>query len=174
MSAECTGGLALGLPPRDNSLMRIAFGNVALVAMLILPAPASAQDVHFTQYAKKEMERLVAPWKRLGFEPITDLRIGVQRPKDRDTLTVQLEHGWQYAALTMCDEDCGDVDTNLVDSTGKRVTFETTSSPRSLLRVTSPADGTYRLEVVMMKCSTPPCYYAVQFLRGPAPAAKAR
>ena len=154
--------------------MRTIWTNAALLALLILPGRARAQDNYFTQYATKEMERLVASWKRLGFEPVTDLQVGVQRPRDRDTLTVQLDHGWQYAALTMCDDDCGDLDMNLLDSTGKRVAFEATSSARSLLRILSPADGTYRLEIVMMKCSTPPCYYAAQLLRGPVSAGKAR
>jgi hypothetical protein len=154
--------------------MQKTWRQLALVVLLIVPARAAAQDDYFTQHADKVMERLLVPWKRLGFEPVTDRRIGVLRPRDRDSITVQLEQGWQYAAVTMCDEDCGDVDLHLYDSAGAHEAFETTSNARSLLRILSPKDGTYRLEVVMMKCSTPPCYYAVQLLRSRAPAEKPR
>jgi len=150
--------------------MRVVASAVGIVLLLVVPAAAGAQNAapsdYFGHIAQSKMQRLTAPWLARGFEPIGELRIGVLAQRDRDSLAVQLEQGRQYAALGVCDEDCGDIDLHLFDATEKEIAFEAAANSRSLLRVTSADGGAYRLEVVMMQCSTPPCYYAVQLLRG--------
>ncbi len=120
------------------------------------------------------MQRLTTSWASRGFVRTGDLRVGVLGEGERDSLALELESGVQYVLLGICDEDCGDIDFHLFEPAGKEIAFETKTSSRAVLWVTPSIAGTHRLEVVMSRCGTPPCYYAVQLLRGPPAPARPR
>lgn len=128
---------------------------------------AHGQQEYFTARARDALERSSAPWRTRGFEPVGEIRVGALLEREKDSLNLELEPGWQYVALGMCDEDCGDLDFHLFDGADKQVGFDVASNARPIVQVTPTAAGAYRLQVVMGQCSAPPCFYGVQLLRKP-------
>ncbi|HEV8263777.1 MAG TPA: hypothetical protein VGQ06_02425 [Gemmatimonadales bacterium] len=141
--------------------------GIALEASLSSPAAAQAQQDYYAPRARVQMQRLAASWSPRGFAPVGDLRVGVLGEHERDSLAVEVESGLQYVVLGICDEDCGDIDFHLFDPAGKEIASEVKTGSRAVTWTTPATTGTHRLEVAMGRCSTPPCYYAVQLLRGP-------
>jgi hypothetical protein len=129
------------------------------------PAAVRAQQDYFLHVAQSVLRAAATSWTARGFAPIGELRIGTLGESERESVTVALERGWDYVVLGMCDEDCGDLDFHAFGPDGAQIAFDTRPNGRPVVRLTPPADGYYRLEVVMIECSTPPCYYGVQLLR---------
>jgi hypothetical protein len=119
----------------------------------------------FAAIARATLGRAAAPWTGRGFEPAGEIRIGTLNAGERDSLTIPLDSGVQYTALGMCDEDCGDLDLHLHVPDGQEVASDIRSNARPIVQVGAKVAGAYRLEVVMLSCSTPPCYYGIQLLR---------
>ena len=152
----------------DNShAMRSVFVVTALALASGVPAGAEAQQSYYAPRAEAQIQRLAASWASRGFVRTGDLRVGVLGERERDSLALELESGLQYVLLGICDEDCGDIDLHLFAPAGKEIAFEGKTSSRAVLWMTPLSAGAHRLEVVMLRCGTPPCYYAVQLLRGP-------
>jgi hypothetical protein len=91
--------------------------------------------------------------------------LGILGVGERDSLALPLEQGGQYVVLGMCDEDCRALGLALFDQSGKPGEAESQADTHAFLQVAQAESATYRLEVFMKKCSTPPCYYGVQLLR---------
>ena len=145
--------------------MLLARASVAAVLALGTPGVAWTQQSHFTRLAQDALRSAVASWSGRGFVPIGALWVGTLAARERDSLALQLESRGEYVVLGMCDEDCGDLDLRLDGPDDKQVAFDAKSNARPVVGLTAPSDGIYRLQVVMLECSTPPCYYGVQLLR---------
>jgi len=138
------------------------------------PQLARTQQNHFAQNAFTSMAQAALQHEATvgvarGLEPAGTIRMGLLLPRERDSLALQLDSGWEYLAIGICDDDCGDLYFYLSDHKGTQVGLDVWSNrrPRVRVRTTSPAD--YTLRIVMGNCSVPPCYYGVQLFRKPLP-----
>lgn len=106
-----------------------------------------------------------------GFQPDGDARVAVLNAHEADTLSVSLSADSLYIILGQCDPDCGDIDLYVTDRSGHTTAQDITTSGHPALSVAPTMTGTYSIRVVMVSCSTEPCYYATQLLaKGRAPA----
>jgi len=137
-----------------------------VVAAVWFPAAAAAQqDNPFTALARTTFEREQATGRARGFEPLGDSRTGLLLLRERDSIRLHLEGGWEYLAVGICDEDCRDLYFYLLDQQDKQIAVDVwrQAHPRLQLKVESTAN--YTLAVAMGSCSVEPCYYSVQLFR---------
>jgi hypothetical protein len=147
--------------------LRLAF--VVVAASVVVAVDTNAQDTSFNASARVLLERGTAPWATHGFMPMDTVHFGVLLPREADTLALTLQGGTRYVVVGVCDEDCGDLDLRLLDAVGKPVASDDRSDNHPVLSIVVAAGGPYQLKVAMVKCSTPPCYYALRVLEKPEP-----
>lgn len=87
---------------------------------------------------------------------------------------VSLTGGTEYRFVGACDQDCSDIDIELVDfSTGGVVASDVLPDDFPVTRFTPPADGRYIVRLSMKTCTTAPCFAGVRVLQAPPQAAAA-
>jgi hypothetical protein len=122
-----------------TSLRRPA--SLALLAAfmsLSLPAHAVVDDAH------SEAMDLAGPAYKKGFKIREDYWKGTCVPGEKKSVKAQLFKGNEYWFWLGSDEDNVDITLDLFDSTGQKVTLETTSGIASKgIRVVPPKTGTY-------------------------------
>jgi hypothetical protein len=141
----------------------------AVAAGLIAATRVNAQDTVFNPVARPLLQRAATPWTTRGFTVSGAPQFGVLLPRESDSVSLTLQPGIRYVVLGICDEDCADLDFHLLDPTGKEVLTDIRSDNRPLVSIVPPAGGAYQLKVSMVKCSTPPCYYALQVMEKAEP-----
>jgi hypothetical protein len=117
------------------------------------------------------LERSARSWLARGFAHDGDLRTGVLLPRERDTLSISLDTTRQYLLLATCDEDCGDLDLFVIAPDGRRITADVAHRTTAAVLVKPEVAGVYGFEVVMVRCTVEPCYFAAQLLSKAVPAA---
>jgi len=151
-----------------NNRFRAANALVG-IALLFMPSASSSQQNSFSPLAREALQREAGSWVARGFEPVEDVRIGVLLERERDSLELRLDHGWEYLVLGVCDEDCTDLYLYLRDPQGTQVGLDVLSSGRPRIRLTPKSEGRYTLAVVMGKCNEAPCYYGLRLYRKATP-----
>lgn len=131
----------------------LAVGLVALVA-----ASAAALD------ATQRITRAGLVLLDSGFE-LTRTLDGWLDDSEVDHHSIWLQAGVEHAFSGRCDADCSDLDLRLVNRRGTVVAESTDTSAFPAIRFTPTSNGTYRLEVIMYRCTIEPCEYDVEQYR---------
>lgn len=136
--------------------MRKLFVAAALApACFILTAaaaPIMVQDV-LDQLQEKTDEF----FKDKGFEKTGWINNGSLAAGATKTVNLQLKGGSGYGVVGICDKDCGDLNLNLYDSSGKEVDNDVKDDDLPI--VVAAETGNYTLKVSMVKCKSSSCRY---------------
>jgi len=96
-----------------------------------------------------------------GWELTHDVATGALPEDGRDTLRLQLRGGAAYAITATCDEDCSDIDLELVDPYGIVISRDSRSDDTPVVTARPSVDGSSVVRVIMVTCDREPCRYAV-------------
>jgi hypothetical protein len=75
---------------------------------------------------------------------------------------VQLEAGRAYLFQGACDQDCTDVDMEILDPAGAQVAEDIAPDDRPAVAVTPPEAGEYTVRIWLAQCSVEPCFVGVR------------
>ena len=123
--------------------------------------PASAQN-RYQDQIRAQLQVAAQTVAEQGYVPAQEIVSGNLNQGARETMMVTLQGGGIYAIVGVCDEDCTDVDLRLDGPNGALLAEDIASDDTPVLEFVAPANGQYRLTVVMPGCSTAPCYWGVQ------------
>ena len=96
-----------------------------------------------------------------GYRRMEGNRTGSMGVGDPESLSLSLQGGTEYKIVGVCDQDCSDLDLRLYDPNGNEVDEDVLADDIPILNATPGRSGTYRLQVIMVTCSTEPCFYGV-------------
>ena len=96
-----------------------------------------------------------------GFRMMEDNRTGSMSEGDPESLSLSLRVGTEYKIVGVCDQDCSDLDLRLFDASGNEVDEDIMTDDVPIVTVTPSRSETYRLQVIMVACSTEPCFYGI-------------
>lgn len=68
-----------------------------------------------------------------------------------------LEDGYDYTILSVCDDDCDDVDLCLWDENDNEIECDTTADDTPMVEVTPKWTGPFTIQVTMYSCTVEPC-----------------
>jgi hypothetical protein len=136
--------------------MRFGVTMAAAAALLAVPAYVGGQD---TSQLDQLITKADSVYAEKGFSPTGWKHYGALKNGGEDIISVPLSGGSQYQIIGICDTDCSNLDTHLLDSNGKEVDSDTESDDFPI--VGAKGSGTYTLRVEMVACDTDPCSYAV-------------
>jgi hypothetical protein len=101
---------------------------------------------------------LAAGYAAFGEEAIEPIGLN----GDGYSQTVQLEHGKSYIFQGACDQDCSDVDLEVLDAGGASVGQDVATDDRPHVAVNNPRTGEYRVRVWLAQCEVEPCYVGLR------------
>ena len=78
---------------------------------------------------------------------------------------VNLSGGTSYRLLGACDDDCSNLDIELIDArTGSVVASDSAPNDFPVVNFAPPQGGAYTIRLIMRACSEAPCYAGVRVL----------
>ncbi len=135
-----------------------------LAAAILVPTTAAAQD----RYEQQVLSQLQSAREYLesdGYEHAGD-RTGTLKPWEDDAFTLpQLEAGYEYLLVAVCDSDCDDIDLYVRDDSPREVAADEEPDNFPMVGWTPEAGRSYEVQVSMVGCLTEPCFYGVSWFR---------
>ena len=80
---------------------------------------------------------------------------------DSDSFWFTLEEGKTYQVVSVCDEDCSDIDLTLYDENGDVTSRDISTDSLPMVEASPSRTGRFRLEVEMHSCSSSICFYGI-------------
>jgi len=101
---------------------------------------------------------------------VEDVVVAMQ-PTEVHAWPLALKRGETYRIIAECDNECSDLDLELLDPAGKIVERDTLPDSTPIINIRPAADGAYRARLVMKTCTVAPCYAAARLYHqtGPIP-----
>lgn len=102
-----------------------------------------------------------------GFTAVTGVEdeVVALQPSQVHAWTVQLQRGQTYRVIGGCDNECTDMDFELLDPSGKIIERDTLPDSFPIINISPPAAGAYVVRFVMKTCTVGPCYAAGRLYR---------
>jgi hypothetical protein len=106
-------------------------------------------------------QHLAAGYARLGDDVIAPIQLA----GDGHRQTVHLDARTAYLFQGACDQDCTDVDMEILDPQGRQVAEDVAVDDRPVVAVTPAQAGDYTVRVWLAQCSVEPCYVGIRGFR---------
>jgi hypothetical protein len=143
----------------------------------VIQALESESEILKKQNRTMEEERLVAFYRAQvirqidgaagflagqGYEKTNDHIDALPNGGDR-SFTLNLNSGWQYSLISVCDRDCSDIDIYIYDLVGNLITKDDGRDKVPNIVIDVNRTGVFRVRVVMYRCnsSPSPCVYGI-------------
>ena len=101
----------------------------------------------------------------IDYEPFDLRKEGRATNDEEQDFSWDLEHGFEYQLVGVCDENCTDLDLILLDSSGNQVVQDLLVDDVPILEITPPQTETYVVRVRMATCSENSCAWRVDAYR---------
>ena len=96
-----------------------------------------------------------------GYDSTHDFYVDQLRQGGSDQIAVELDAGWDYQIVSVCDADCGDLDLSVYDARGRKVDSDKSDDDVPVVSVSPSSTQQYTLKVEMYHCKDNPCYYGI-------------
>ena len=138
--------------------MRSLTFAVTLVIATAFSAKAQTDEVK-TQLAVLKLAALSGGWEETHNDKISKLN-----NRESDSFTFNLYKGNSYKIVSVCDNDCSDLDLVLYDENQNEISRDNSRDSIPIVEVTPAWSGEFKLKVVMFSCSANPCLYGISIL----------
>ena len=141
----------------------VANGNQALIN--------ATPQVSLTQEQRAELRALAKGYiddaareNSQGFTAVAGIEdeVVALQPTQVHAWTVRLQRGETYRIIGGCDNECTDMDFELLDPTGKIIERDTLPDSFPIINISPTAAGAYTVRFVMKTCTIGPCYAAAR------------
>jgi hypothetical protein len=131
---------------------------MGIFLLLALGAPAQAQ---WEEQVKLRLDGVKEQLATSGYVLAQDYHLSTLPDDGSERVPLTLRAGFAYMIVGAGDEDCADLDLTLYDGAGNVLDTDVELDSLPILEVTPSATATYQLEVSMVDCQAPPCFYGV-------------
>lgn len=144
----------------------------AIIAATPQVSLSEAERQEFRDMARGYLDE-VAKQLAKGFSPVSGVpdAVAAMQPTEVHAWRLTLKRGETYRILGACDNECSDLDLELVDPAGKIIERDTLPDSEPVINIRPAADGVFTARVVMKTCTLAPCYAAARLYHqtGPIP-----
>ena len=124
-------------------------------------------DQNPQQIIVAQLQQAQASLAQQGFQQVGQPFSGGLQPGQSWDLPTQMNVGYEYQIVGVCDRDCSDLDLRLFDGNGGLIIEDTSTSSQPNVGVIPSTSGTFNIQVHMYACTVAPCYYAVALYARP-------
>ena len=144
----------------------VANGNQALIDATPQVSLTEEQRAQLRELSKGYIDD-AARENTQGFTAVTGVEdeVVALQPTQTHTWVVQLQRGETYRIIGGCDNECTDMDFELLDTTGKIIERDTLPDSFPIINVAPTTAGAYTVRFMMKTCTVAPCYAAARLYR---------
>jgi hypothetical protein len=145
---------------------------MAALAALTLAGPALAQQ-DLTDVERQQLVALVGAYLddvqqhfAPGLAPAAGFsdEIVAMQPGGDHRWSINLVGGAAYRIIGACDNECSDVDIELIDAAGTVVASDTLPDDYPIVDHAPSANGAYVVRMIMQRCTAAPCFAGARVL----------
>lgn len=139
------------------------------------PSQPAVQQANLSAADHTQLQQLVAGFmddiqKQYGGDLVSagygDELVSLQ-PGTSYNWAINLNSGRAYRMLGACDNECSNVDLELIDASGAVVAGDTLADDYPVFDFTPPTTGAYQVRISMRTCTIAPCYAGARILTTP-------
>lgn len=119
------------------------------------------QQNQFEQQVRQQLGKIGESLQSKGFVLTHQVYTGALKEAATESVTFRLRRGVQYALVGVCDQDCSDLDTRLVDPAGTEIGRDAEKDDTPVIELLADKTGEYELRVEMAECADQPCAFGV-------------
>jgi hypothetical protein len=123
---------------------------------------ATAQNIILAQ-----LQQASTALGQQGFQMVGQPATGGLSQAQITDIPAQMNQGYDYRVLGVCDRDCGDLDLGLFDANGQLLTQDTSTSSQPFIGAQPSYNGNFVVRATMYNCRVAPCYFAVALYARP-------
>ena len=164
-----------------------SLGLLALVACNQAGAPQAAGDapgggeaaqggvpqVTLTPAERAQFETLVRQYldqsaqrNAQGFAAVAGAEgVAALQPNGDHRFTADLRRGVSYRVIGACDNECNDMDIEVLDPAGAVIASDVTPTDFPAVNLTPAADGRYTVRFILKTCTIAPCFVGARVLQ---------
>lgn len=137
------------------------------------PQPNAPQAHSLSTQEKQQLESMVRGYLDRaqqqfaeGLQPAAGMNDEVTnlQPATDHRYQVNFTSGLSYRIIGACDQECSNLDIELLDNTGSVVASDMLPDDFPVVNFTAPANGRYTVRILMQACTLAPCYAGARFL----------
>lgn len=127
---------------------------------------SSDQDQQLQQLVKGYLDNYQEHMGQ-GMSPVAGVsdQISAIQPGHDYRWQVNLAGGTQYRVVGACDNECNNVDIELIDGTGAVVASDKAPDDRPVVNFTPASNGQYIVRLMLQTCTVGPCYVGARVLQ---------
>src|SRR5215470_11121845 len=159
-------------PGSEGAMVRALLAAMATLS-LASPALAQQEQQDLSGAQREQLVALVGAYLddvqqhfAPGLEPaagLSDEIAPIEQGADH-RWRIELVGGASYRIIGACDNECSDVDIELIDSSGAVVASDTLPDDYPIVDHVPTANGAYVVRMIMQRCSVAPCFAGVRVL----------
>lgn len=114
------------------------------------------------QVVQSELDAASAPLDASGATRFGDDAIAPLALNAEHSVTVTLERRVRYTFVGACDQDCSDVNLEIIDARGRRVAIDRATNDRPSVSISPGSAGEFVVRATLAQCSAEPCYVGIR------------
>lgn len=144
-----------------RSILFLAGRLLLTGAMLMtMTAVASAQE-RYVRAVRLQLNAFRTVLEERGYDKTHEYKIDSLGNRRSDSFTLSLQKGMRYVLVSVCDQDCSDIDVKVFDENNNEVGRDTEEDDKPIVEVTPRWTGQFRIRIEMFNCNRNPCYYGI-------------
>lgn len=128
----------------------------------------TAGDRNPQQTNANQIQQITAALAQQGFQMAGEPVTGNMPQGQASNVPVQMNAGYEYRVVGVCDADCGNLDLVIYDGYNNAIGHDTLVDSQPLVGVLPSSSGMFTAQVQMISCTVAPCYFAVAAYARPA------
>lgn len=142
---------------------RVSVGALALAGFALAAiTPAGAQSGEYQQQLTDQLSAARTAYANEGYTVYGGPFYGGLAEDESMSFVVTLIGGKTYYIGGVCDSDCSDLDLEVSDARGATIGEDAADDDVPIVEVAPRVTGPVTVSVNMFKCSTAPCFVAVE------------
>jgi len=127
-----------------------------------------AGDQNPNQTNANQLQQITAALAQQGFQMVGEPVTGSLPQGQASNVPVQMNVGYEFRIVGVCDADCGNLDMVIYDGYNTAIGHDTLADSQPVVGVLPSSSGVFTAQVQMISCTVAPCYFAVAAYARPA------
>jgi hypothetical protein len=130
--------------------------------------PQTQGDQNPQQTNANQIQQFSAALGQQGFQMVGQPATGSLPAGQSFNVPVQMNVGYDFQIVAVCDADCGNLDMVVYDGYGNAIGHDTLADSQPVVGIRPSGSGVFTAQVQMVSCNVAPCYFAVAAYARPA------
>lgn len=138
--------------------------SMTIIGLMGLLITTSALSGEYTDQVKVQLALIKLAGAADGWEESHNDKFDKLDDGESDSFSFTLHKGTSYKVISVCDNDCSDLDLTLYDENDNEISKDASTDSMPIVEASPKWTGKFSLKVKMYSCNSNPCYYGISIL----------